>query len=165
MKRTSKLLTIVLAALCLALTAGAQVPKEQETAIRKMMRLTGMLKMIDQMTDQMVASLKEGAPAGVPEDFWVRAREKRIRVEDLISRMIPVYARYFTVEDLKVINAFYESPTGQRFVASLTPMIQENMKIGQAWGQEVSQKVIDDLKAELGRGENPAGITVPGVTK
>jgi hypothetical protein len=158
-------LTAILAALCLALTAGAQVTKEQETGIRKMMRLTGMIDMIGQMNDQMVSSIKQGAPAGVPEDFWSRARERRIKAEDLIARMIPVYAKYFSAEDLKAINAFYESPVGQHFVASLGPMMQENMKIGQAWGQEVSQKLIDDLKAELSHKENPVSLTVPGVTK
>ena len=161
MNRICKPLTAILAALCLALTAGAQVTKEQETGIRKMMRLTGMIDMIGQMTDQMISSIKQGAPAGVPEDFWGRAREKRMKAEDLIARMIPVYAKYFSMEDLKAINAFYESPAGQR----LGPMMQENMKIGQAWGQEVSQKLIDDLKAELGRKENSVGVTVPGVTK
>jgi hypothetical protein len=165
MNQICKPLTAILAALCLALTAGAQVTKEQETGIRKMMRLTGMIDMIGQMTDQMVASLKQGAPAGVPEEFWSRARERRMKTEDLVARLIPVYAKYFSVEDLKAINAFYESPVGQRFVASLGPMMQENMKIGQAWGQEVSQKLVDDLKAELSRKENPVGITVPGVGK
>ena len=165
MNRICKPPTAILAALCLALTAGAQVTKEQETGIRKMMRLTGMIDMIGQMTDQMISSIKQGAPAGVPEDFWGRAREKRMKAEDLIARMIPVYAKYFSVEDLKAINAFYESPAGQHLVASLGPMMQENMKIGQAWGQEVSQKLIDDLKAELGRKENSVGVTVPGMTK
>jgi hypothetical protein len=47
-----------------------QVTKEQETGVRKMMRLTGMIDMIGQMTDQMMSSIKQGAPAGVPEDFW-----------------------------------------------------------------------------------------------
>jgi hypothetical protein len=165
MNQICKPLTAILAALCLALTAGAQVTKEQETGIRKMMRLTGMINMIEQMTDQMVTSLKQGAPAGVPEEFWSRARERRMKAEDLVARLIPIYAKYFSVEDLKAINAFYESPVGQRFVASMGPMTQENMKIGQAWGQEVSQKLIDDLKAELSRKENPVGITVPGVGK
>jgi uncharacterized protein len=165
MNKNPKLLAAVLVALCLALTAGAQVTREQETGIRKMMRLTGMIKMIDEMTEQMVASLKQGAPAGVPEGFWSRAREKRMKTEDLVGRMIPVYAKYCSVEDLKAINAFYESPAGQRFVTNLNPMMQENMKIGQAWGQEVSQKMIDDLQAELRAKDNPGGITVPGAGK
>jgi hypothetical protein len=163
MNRICKPLTAILAALCLALTASAQITKEHEIGIRKMMRLTGMIRMIDELTDQMVTGLKQGAPAGVPEDFWRRAKEKRMKTEELIGRLIPVYAKYCTVEDLKTINAFYESPAGQRIVKNLNPMMQENMKIGQAWGQEVSQKIIDDLQAELKEKGNPAGITVPGV--
>ena len=161
MKTILKPLTVFLAVLCLALTADAQVTKEQEAGIRKMMRLTGMIQLMEQINDQMVATLKQDAPAGVPEGFWSRVREKRMNREQVVGQMIPVYAKYFSVEDLKAINAFYESPAGQR----LGPMMQENMKIGQAWGQEVSQKLIDDLKAELGRKENSVGVTVPGVTK
>jgi hypothetical protein len=165
MKKKPQLLAAILTALCLTLTAGAQVTREHETAIRKMMRLTGMIDMIGQMNDQMITQLKQGAPAGVPEDFWAKAREKRMKVEDLVQRMIPVYAKYCSLEDLKAINAFYESPAGQRFVTNLAPMMQENMKIGQAWGQEVSQKVIDDLQAELRGNQTPGGITVPGIGK
>ena len=165
MNRDYKPLAAILAALCLALTAGAQVTKEQETGIRKMMRLTGMVDMLGQMTDQMIASIKQGAPAGVPEEFWSRAQERRMKPEELIARMVPIYAKYFSVEDLKAINAFYESAAGRHFAASMEPMMQENMKVGQAWGQEVSQKVIDDLQAEMKTKENPAGLTVPGVKK
>ncbi|HZL47302.1 MAG TPA: DUF2059 domain-containing protein [Opitutaceae bacterium] len=162
MKTILKPLTAVLAALCLALTADAQVTKEQEAGIRKMMRLTGMIQLMEQINDQMVATLKQDAPAGVPEGFWSRVREKRMNREQVVGQMIPVYAKYFSVEDLKAINAFYESPAGQHLVTNLPLAMQENMKIGQAWGQKVSQEILDDLQFELRRKQNPDSITVPG---
>jgi hypothetical protein len=36
------------------------------------------------------------------------------------------------------------------------------MRIGQAWGQKVSQEILDDLQFELRRKQNPDSITVPG---
>jgi uncharacterized protein len=169
MKRLHRILAVLLAGAALALTArAADVPRYQEIAIRKMMRLSGMVKMIDQLTEQMAAGIRSNAPAGIPESFWTRVKEKRMNSEELISRLVPVYAKYFTSDDLKVINAFYESPTGQRYNTNLAPVMQECMKVGQAWSQEVAQHVIDDAKAQMDAPATPSapgGITVPGLKK
>lgn len=48
--------------------------------------------------------------------------------EELIAAIIPIYADRFTVDDLKNLIAFFESPAGRRFV-ELNPMvIQEALK-------------------------------------
>jgi hypothetical protein len=164
MKQLLKPLTAILAALCLVLTAVAQVTKEQETEIRKMIQLTGMMKMMEQMKDQMLTSLKQGSPAGVPEEFWDKAR-KKMKVEDLIEQIIPLYAKYYSVEDIKAINAFYESPAGQRLLAQLPQLMQESMKIGQAWGQKAAQEVVAELQAELRKKETANGAAAPEVGK
>jgi len=126
--------------------ARADVSPEKKIEIEKMLRLTGMEKLVNQMMAQMITSFKT-MNTHVPEEFWTKF-QKQMDSRELIDKMIPLYDKYYSLQDLKAANTFYESPAGQR-ILSVTPQItQEAMKIGQAWGQEKAQEVEQALKKE-----------------
>jgi len=145
-----KLLIIVLAALisCAATVRADDISPEKRQEIEKMLKSTGMEKVANQIMGQMIETFKTQSP-DVPAEFWTKLQQQ-MDVHDLISRIIPVYDKYYTLEDLKAINAFYESPAGQKVLANLPQITQECMKIGQQWGEEVGQKVAQQVQEEHG---------------
>ena len=60
----------------------------------------------------------------------------------------PLYDKYYTLDDLKAINAFYASPTGQKVLTSLPQIMQESMKIGQEWGAKIGAQAEEEIKQE-----------------
>lgn len=61
---------------------------------------------------------------------------------------IPIYQKYLTIDDLKQIIAFYESPVGKK-LASVTPaMTAEGMQLGQQLGMEIATQIQKELKAK-----------------
>jgi len=137
---------LTLLALVFVVSAKAEMSKEKRAEIDQMMRLTGMEKLVDQMVTQMISSFKAnmtGAPAG----FWEKFQSK-VNGRDMIEKVVPVYDKYYTLEDLRAVNAFYSSPAGQKILATLPQVMQESMAVGQAWGQEVAKKAADELEAE-----------------
>lgn len=127
--------------------------------IHKMLELTGTEKMMNQMLDQMFASFKMQNNS-VSADFWDRM-QKEMNTQDLIDKIIPLYDKYYTLDDLKAVNAFYESPAGQRVLASTPQIMHESMQIGQDWGRNVALRVMDELKKEKAKTANSSSGASP----
>ena len=62
--------------------------------------------------------------------------------------MHPVYQKYLTLDDLKKIVAFYETPVGKKLGVSTPAMMTEGMQIGQQLGMEIANELQKDLDAQ-----------------
>jgi uncharacterized protein len=68
---------------------------------------------------------------------------------ELTNQIVDVWARDFTIDDLKGLQAFYQTPLGQKLIQTLPEVTQQGMLTGQAWGQRVYQAAITKHKDEL----------------
>jgi len=128
-------------------TVQADVSPEKRKEIEKLLRLTGVEKLSEQMMNQMLTGFRAQMPQ-VPETFWTKFQQK-MNTRDLIEKIIPLYDKYYTIEDLKAINAFYESPAGQKVLSALPQLMQETLKIGEEWGQRIGQEAAEEAEEEL----------------
>jgi len=131
----------------LVVTVQANVSPEKRKEIEKMLRLTGVEKLSEQIANQMLTSLRTQLPQ-VPQTFWTKFQQK-MNTRDLIEKIIPVYDKYYTIEDLKAINAFYETSAGQKVLSALPQLMQETLKIGEEWGQKIGQEAAEEAQREL----------------
>ena len=131
-----------------ASVARADIAPEKRKEIEKMLQLTGMEKLMAQVKGQMINSLKREMP-NVPEDFWTRF-EKKMDVHELTEKIIPLYDKYYTLDDLKAVNAFYASPAGQKVMSTMPQLMQESMKIGQEWGEKIGKQAAEEVQKESG---------------
>jgi hypothetical protein len=144
-----KLLAAILIIICAyASVARADIAPEKRKEIERMLKLTGMEKLMAQVKGQMINSLKREMP-NVPEDFWTRF-EKKMDVHELTEKIIPLYDKYYTLDDLKAVNAFYASPAGQKVMSTMPQLMQESMKIGQEWGEKIGKQAAEEVQKESG---------------
>jgi hypothetical protein len=143
-KAPAKLICLILLLGALR-TASAQMDKAQEVEIRRMLELTGMNKVAGQMIDQMLASIKAGS-SGVDEALWNELRSE-MKTEDLLEQLLPVYAKYYSTEDIRAINEFYSTPAGQRMLKQMPFAMRDAMVIGQKWGQEAAERAVKKIQA------------------
>ncbi len=148
-----KRLLFLFLALLFLMPAEAQTPAEitpitpeKRAEIEKMLRLTGMEKLMDQMKNQMLTQLQSGTPS-VPADFWKKFSDQ-MDMSELIEIIIPIYDKYYTLEDLRAVNTFYSSATGQKILTTLPQLMQESMAAGQKWGEKIGKKAVDEIAAE-----------------
>lgn len=114
--------------------------------IKTLLELTGSAKLGIQMMNNIIESYKRTYPdLQSATTFWADF-QKEMSIEDLISRMIPVYEKYYTDEDIKKLIAFYQSPVGKKVIATMPEVMQESMQIGQSWGKEISDKIANKIK-------------------
>ncbi|MEI6178615.1 MAG: DUF2059 domain-containing protein [Verrucomicrobiota bacterium] len=140
------LLAAMIAAISLIAPAHAEITKEKRQEVEKMLQLTGMEKLFVQMKTQMLSGLKSKLTS-VPDSFWEKFQEK-MDTHELVEKIIPLYDKYYTLEDLKAINAFYESPVGKKILTTLPQIMQESMKIGQEWGEKIGRQAVEEAQKE-----------------
>ena len=149
------LLLLSLITICTGIWAAqTEIDKEKRQEIEKMLRLTGMEKLMEQIKTQMISSLKTQMTE-VPSTFWDKFQQK-MDTRTLLEMIIPLYDKYYTTEDIKAVNAFYSSPTGQKLLATLPQIMQESVAIGQAWGEKIGKQAIEEMAQEtINKKANP----------
>jgi uncharacterized protein len=124
----------------------AQQPTQKEKDIRKLLKITGSGELGQQVMAQMMTNFKKAMPQ-VPEKFWSDFM-KEVKTDELIELIVPVYDRNLSEGDIKELIRFYESPTGKKFVSVLPKITQESMAVGEKWGRDLGQRVMNKLQAQ-----------------
>lgn len=141
-----------LISLALFLVCGSGLvaqPAAESVKARKARQLLVAMKAGDMgvaVIENMVASMKTSMP-DVPSEFWTSFR-KQVHAGDLLDMVVPIYVKNIDEADIDELLRFYSSPAGQRFISKQGLIMQEAMAAGQAWGQQLAQKAIEELQAK-----------------
>jgi hypothetical protein len=97
-----------------------------------------------QTFDAMLAQMMQIFP-DVPSGFLESFREN-LDFSSLIDAFVPIYAKYYTHDEVMQLIAFYRTPLGRKTI-ELTPAItEESLTISMEWALRVSQQLIDAMK-------------------
>lgn len=127
-------------------TLAAQKAEAKRDDIRKLIEITGSKKAVALMLPQMLAPMKSSFPQ-VPDQFWQETAEE-FKIDELVDRLVPIYDKYYTHDDIRGIIAFYQSPLGLKLISTQPQVMQESLAVGQAFGQEIAIRVAARLKKE-----------------
>lgn len=116
---------------------------ELRSDIRRLLVLTGAGELGEQMMANMIAQFRTTMPS-VPSAFWDEFQGE-VDADEIVELVVPIYARHFTHEDVQALIAFYESPIGRKFVEAQPQILQESMAVGERWGQQLAQRVMERL--------------------
>lgn len=149
MKRLFFILAFALGTWGITHAQTAQVSNEYTAALQKMLEVSNGLDATQQVMTQLFAVFKSQF-SEVPAEFWDRLqKEMSTSMEkDFVGMLAPIYQKYLTLEDMKAIITFYESPAGKKVAASQTGIATESFQVGQKWGEQIGLKVQEQLKKE-----------------
>ncbi len=125
-------------------TPAAPIDPAKEAEIRKLLALTGTVKMVDMMKKQMFAAFRQRAGM-LPAEFWDRM-DKDMDSQQLVEKLMPIYDKYYSLDDLKAVNAFYQTPAGQHLLQSQPLILKDSMAIGQEWGRQAGMNVMLEMQ-------------------
>jgi hypothetical protein len=137
--------------------SSSGVDPQKVARIRELMELTGAKnlgqELIQAGMEQFRSSVQDSQPdnprAKQFVDAFVARFQKHFDSNSLNDRIIPIYDKYLTDDDLKGLIAYYHSPLGQRMLKSLPELTRESQAAGFAMGQKAAQETMDELKAEF----------------
>jgi len=142
------LLTFSLAVLFITATQ-AQTNDAYSKELKKMFELSGSEETYKAVITQMMGMIKmqySQVPAAVMNEL-----EKEFlntSMSDLAVELTPVYKKHLSLEDLKGLIAFYETPLGKKYAKKTPAIMQESMAVGQKWGMSIGTKFAETLKAK-----------------
>lgn len=133
-------------ALAQSTTDTSNNPTEQEK-IKKLMVLTGKDDLTQRMgLEQIIASMKSRHPQ-MPQQFWDNLRAE-FNMNELSSKIIPIYSKYLTSEDIEGLIQFYETPLGRKMIAVYPEIMRESVKVGQQYGAEAGERAEQKLQEQ-----------------
>jgi hypothetical protein len=101
--------------------AGAEQKLTQGLALQGKMLRPQFATMSEENFQKLMSYQAEGLRAELP------------KLDDGTAK---IYTAHFTAAELAELLAFYNSPTGQKFLAESSSMTAENQKVMEAWGQQ-----------------------------
>ena len=143
-----KLLVIVLLFFTGVSTLNAQAQPDAYTeTLREMMKVSGSLESFHAAIDQIFTMYKQEKTA-VPDKFWdtMKAEFDSTSINDLTEMLTPVYKKRMSIEDLRAIIAFYNTPVGKKFAKETPGIMQESMQIGREWGMRIGKEMVSKLQ-------------------
>ena len=87
------------------------------------------------------------------------SKEFDASIPSLLDKMTTIYMEIYTVEDIKAMIVFYESPVGEKMSKKAAELGQKTMQAGQEWGQEL-QEIIAKYKEDI-PAQNKYSVTKP----
>jgi hypothetical protein len=139
-----------------------KVDPEKEKLIRKVMARTKEAEQAQERILQALAGMKILMPR-VGEKFWEKYRQL-ITIEELRNRLVYVYDKHYTPEDLNELLKLYDSPLGKKMSDEAIPILRESMDIAQELSKRAGQSVAADFQAEqLLQRPRAAGSLGPGI--
>ena len=148
-------LFLVLALGCFAARAEAPVSAEFESDILRLMELTGAKLLGQQMgaavSQQIVDAIRESQP-DFPDRAAVIVQEvvvEQLKDDALWDRLVPIYAKHFTHEEIRQMIAFYQTPLGKKTIEVMPQLMADSVKAGQEWAVAGQDKMEARLKQRL----------------
>lgn len=157
--KTSMTLGIILFLLPLASSAASTNHKVPEPLHRdilqliKMTQATNMAQLIgNAVAQQLDNNLKAAHPDISPKAFTIIQDETRktfanpTTISQLIDRLVPMFAKYYTDKDVRGMIAFYKTPLGQKVIRANPKIAQASMQIGEEWGRTLAPELVQHIQ-------------------
>lgn len=122
--------------------AATQAPTEEQ--VRQLMEVVGVGKMLTQMNAQAVGVMQQSLPC-VPATYWQTYMDAN-GTQQFIGRLVPIWQKHFTADEMEGMLKFYRSPLGQKVIAEMPATMAEATQAGQQWSHERSEQMLAELK-------------------
>ena len=141
-----KLVLLCGALALLALEVRAQTP-EYTAKMTRMLELSGSDAVMKELPKQMIGMMKQQVPA-MPDSVSRQIEDLMAEYfPKMLEMMTPIYAKYYTEEDLDGLIAFYESPLGKKMASTQPLILKEVMGVVPQWAAEFGSKMSEIVKS------------------
>lgn len=120
------------------LVTSSAISKQKQQAIFELLDIQNSA---DQMKQSMMAY---GADMPADQKQFIEKMVSKIDKERLYELFIPIYDKHYTIDEIKELTAFYQSDLGQTMLTKLPLILQESMSIGQLYGKELAEQVLEE---------------------
>jgi hypothetical protein len=137
-------------------TTQTKLDPAKEADIRRLLDLVGTKALVAQTMDSMSKSIKPLLTNSLPPGDY---REKLVNLffakfttkadaQRLLDLAVPVYDRNFSHQEIRNLIEFYQTPLGQKAIATLPKVTLEMQEQGRKWGEDLGRQCMLEVLAE-----------------
>lgn len=157
MLRNSLVTCLLIAFIASPTSAVSEVPADFRAAVLELMELTGASKLAVQMgsaiAQEMSILFRETHPNIPPRGSEIISEVVSSFVRDsrgeLIEETVRIYAKYFTLQDIRGIIAFNRTPLGKKVTSAMPAIVNESMQAAVALHRRISPAIEAEVKKRL----------------
>ncbi len=157
---TPAIVAVVAIFMATAPVSSQPVDEAKAKEIARLLELTDVAKMADQisapMVELIIKDIRSRNPEiadktiGIVREEFTRAFKESTK--EMMAFSVGLYAKYFTRDDIKAMNRFYETEIGRKTLRVMPNLVQEILQYAQKWGPRVARetykRVRDKMKAQ-----------------
>jgi uncharacterized protein len=139
--------------------AIAAVDPETAADIRRLLVVTNAQQTVAQVFDSQLPAIKENMLKNMSTDDpdsqalvdkFIKRMQDRVDSGELVELIVPVYAKHFSHEDIKKMIAFFDSPTGKRYIQESPAYLQEVQAVtAQHWQEVVVPELLQEMAPQF----------------
>lgn len=160
MKRLLACLALV-GAICQPVAAAAEdLTPEKAAEIKQLLELTGAYRVGQMMGSTVIRNMSDALRRSRPdiptELFGVLADEVTAVIAEEMSStgsfsdvVAAVYHKHFTLDEIRGLVEFYQTPLGRKLAQELPTMTQESIQAGLKWGQSLAPRIEQRVRARF----------------
>jgi hypothetical protein len=136
--------------------SSPKIDPAKEADIRRLLEVTGAkglaMQSMTQMEEAMRPLMTNAFPPGDYRDrlidlFFKKFQEK-VDPQIFVNMAVPLYAQYFTDDEIKGLIQFDQTPLGRKLLSVLPKLQLELQKSARGWGQNIGKECMREVLAE-----------------
>jgi uncharacterized protein len=135
--------------------AAEKLDPAKDTAIRHLMDITEVSRLGERVSNGITGQVRTVlgrtlAPDRLDKFMATFSQEftSQSRSSQIVDAIVPIYAKYFSLEDIKGLTQFYESPLGQKIVKNMAAVVQESQNDAMEIGQRDAMSVLHAMTGD-----------------
>ncbi len=132
---------LAIAFLVFGVFTNAQSSKDVKIA--ELLETMGSTHAMKTSFEYMINYYKQNNPQ-ISSEYWDNA-SKHVDYDELVQKLIPVYSKHFTEQEIVDLLKFYNTSTGKKMIEKTPTILEESMEIGRKWGIELAQKIEKEI--------------------
>jgi len=114
--------------------------------IKLLLKVSGTTDFAYVIIDDVMSNYKKMI-SGVPDDYWTKLKQQ-IDISSFTSKIVAVYDKRFSLEEIRVLVTFFQSPVGTKWAISLKDMNDEVMIQADIFGKFVYESLNKQLEKD-----------------
>lgn len=115
----------------------------KDVKIAELLETMGSTQAMKTSYEYMINYYKQNNP-NISSEYWDNA-SKHVDYDELVHKLIPVYSKHFTEQEIVDLLNFYNTSTGKKMIEKMPAILEESMEIGRKWGIELTQKIEEKI--------------------
>jgi hypothetical protein len=124
----------------------AKIDPEKKQLLLKLLSQTKEVEMAQERIAQAMAGMKQ-LMVRLPPKYWDKY-QSLMSESELRDRLMQVYDKRYTTDEIKSLIAFYDTPAGKKMSENAVPILRDSMKIAQDMSRSASEAVMSEANTQ-----------------